>query len=336
MTYVMDAASITVANTNYYRIIRDENDFATTTQQPLGFIDEVIAIETSSIQNGMSRTTFTLATACQPVSENNCDTIFQNRQYIFDVTITNCENITGTPSLCIDPNLVVSVLIPLSVNDCSDFQQNSQLVVYGAANIYFKNYKYIEGTQIIAQVGDTLIIALKTSVYANSNFRAFIHYMRACTPKSGHAYAHCVTGENIINCPVVGCYNWENYDSFDSPIENIYDIMEIGYFTLTNSLHAKGCYDDEIYHSTQAQRCNTPQQCNLNADQYLNEVLDDAIQFNLDVFIKDDYANALPDDPINTTLVVFDFIYSHIACDGSLRSARNEAHKISSVRIKYT
>jgi hypothetical protein len=228
------------------------------------------------------------------------------------------------------------VLIPLSVNDCSSFQQNSQLVVYGAGNVYFKNYKYIEGTQIVAQVGDTIIVALQTTVYSNTNFRAFIHYMRACTPKIGHLYAQCVTGENIENCPVVGCYNWEHYNSFDSPVENIYDIMEMGYFTLTNSLDARGCYEDQTYSATQAQRCITPQQCRLDKDEYINQILDDAIQFNLDVFILDDYANSLPDDPINTTVVVFDFIYSHIACGDHLRSVRNEAHKISTVRIKYT
>jgi len=117
MKYALDAPRVTVGMDLYYRVIANATDIVASTH-PLGFINET-EITYVLLNNDTSRTLFSLSTACQRVTPDNCETIFSNRAYGFNIFIKKCYDLTLEH--CINPNLYMSAHIALSISDCTNF-----------------------------------------------------------------------------------------------------------------------------------------------------------------------------------------------------------------------
>ncbi len=320
MSFTMDADTVSIAGTEYYQIVKETTDLTTSTTQSLGFIDDVLNLNSAVIETNRSRTAFALTTACQVVDVSNCATIFKDKNYDFDAKILSCENISPIAN-CIDGNLHVQAHIPVSMSDCSMFPQSSVVTVYGEANAYFLNKMITKSGEIDISnnPSERLYIALNTTVLNNVNFVAHNYYITVCQPKEDHQHSHCVTGEPGEPCPIFGCYNWDNYNSFDSPIQNQLSIMELGYFTaLAESVvDVDGAFPSYSYHATQHERCQAEQKTTWDKPG------DDGFSIAPNYF-----------KPVGLvrTVLVFDMIYRVTGCDTNvLRST--EQHQLSTIFV---
>jgi hypothetical protein len=324
MSYSLDAKTVIISSTTYYQIVENVVDFTTATAQPNGFIDVVVTLNSAVMTPAeSSRTAFMLATACVAVTESNCGTIFNSKVYEFDVALTNCEQV-HPPGNCITTNNHVQAYIPISISECTDFDSVQTLIVVGNASVYFMGNKYTGSNlnneiDITNNPGERLIISLETSVYANEHLRAFLYYVRICTAKPNHVHAECVYGTKTSGCPVIGCYGWDSFNSFDNPVQDQFDILQNGYITsLGFSLFGiLGAYETYVYHGANSVQCQAIQVPNWPYQ------MDDGLSITTSHF----------QTPV--TLVV-DMIYRITPC-GVLRSGEQgeqEEHRIGTIKIK--
>lgn len=314
MSFTMDADKISIAGTEYYQIVKEISDITTPTAQPLGFIDAVLNLNSAELETNHSRTAFALTTACQTVDSSNCATIFANKNYDFDAHITTCENISPN-SNCIDPDIHVQAHVPVSISDCSMFPQNSVITVYGEATAYFLNDVFTRTgvIDVSNNPDERLFIALNTTVKDNPHFVAHNFYITACQAKELHPYRHCVLNEAGPPCPLTGCFGWDDFNSFDSPIKDEVHIMQLGYFTAIaeSLLSVNGAFETSTYSSPHQQRCTAQKKTTWSKGG------DDGFSIDPEYFRQ--------------TIVTFDMIYRVTACDHSLRSTQQ--HQITTLQL---
>lgn len=318
LSFTLDAPQVSVAATDYFQIV-DTLGLSTATPQPLGFIDEVVNLNSAILPNNNTRTAFALATQCQTVDSTNCATIFMNREYDFDAKIMMCENVSPNVN-CIDPNVHAQAHVPISISDCAKFPQMMILTVYGQATAYFLNDVFT-GVGIIdieKHPEERLFITLNTTVLHNPHFVSHNLHIVACEPKQNHIYSDCVTG-NANNCPVVGCFGWDEINSFDPPIVSEFNIMQSGYFTaLAESiLKVDGAYDNSVYTSPHTIRCSSTKKYSWTKPG------DDGFSIQPEYFKPESFG---------TRTIVFDIIYRVTACENTLGST--ETHQLSTVIFK--
>lgn len=326
LSFIMDAEIDRIGNDVFYRIVKEAGDISTSTAQPLGFVDEVININSIVLPSG-SRTAFTLATAYQDINQINCNTMFADRTYKFDLKISHCKNILTQPDQCIDPNLHVQTSVTVSVSDCAQFSVSDTLHTYSEGVLWFNNVKFTglnSANQIIlnATSGKRTYAGIETNVYNNDDMVANIYSMRICIPDYEHHMASCVDGTSPNYCPLKGCYGWS---PMDNPMYLSYDIMQRGYITAvakSDVFKAYGCYVDEVYRSDTA-KCDLHQKCPTAGWPY---VMDDGISF-LFTFLD----NHPELQTVGYTLV-FDIVYRITGCH-NLRSSAEEKHKLTKIKI---
>lgn len=329
MSFVMDAEADMLGNDKYYRIVHEKTDITTSTPQPLGFINEVLTLDTNIISADMSRSAFSMQTACQIVTENNCNTIFADKTYKFDLKIAHCMNITAEPyQNCIDPNMHVQASVMVSVSDCNPLAVRQTIIVYGKGVLYFENTKYVGTNESnVAVIGihygnsyanKRIIAGIETDVYNNSNFIAMLHSVRLCVVNPHHRYSHCVTDESDPNCPYHGCY-W----SFDNPLSLTYDLMEYGHMTAmaeSDQFDAFACYGDNDYLSED--KCEL-EKCSTKRWPY---AMDDGISFTLK-WIEAHVGT------VSGQKIVVDMVYRITGCLPTLQAAHEELHKVTAIKI---
>jgi hypothetical protein len=328
MSFVFDAAPDDIEGDAYYRVVREAGDIGAQ-NQPLGFVDEVVTLDSNVIPAG-SRSAFTLATACQPVDGNNCQTVFANREYNFDLKLTHCRDITTEPfANCIDANVHAQATTAVSITDCSIFDETQVIVSYGDAVFWWDEQKYVganasNAIELAGRYNERAYVGIETDVYNNSNFIANLYSVRMCSPKPLHPQAACVTGTNTSWCPYIGCYGW----TFESPVLMSYDLMEVGHISAiakSSVLNTYGCYLDGVYYGTDALRCEQDK-CPTS---WFRHAMDDGLSFTWDWVTDHDEFLA------GANTLVFDIVYRLTGCFDHLRSAETETelHQITTVAI---
>lgn len=329
LTFAMDAEKDNINGVTYYRIVKEKASITTNTPQPLGFVDEVINLDSNVLTDMLSRSAFILTTACQPVTNSNCNTIFMNRKYEFDLKLDSCADITTDPMNCIDPNIHVQASVDVSINDCQNFNVYQVINTYGDAVLYYNNTRYT-GLNTSNEINlrdrngelseKRLFVGIETNVYNNDNMRANIYSMRLCSPDWTHPLASCVTGENSSTCPFIGCYGWP---LVDSPVKMHYDMLEMGYFTGIGeaTLNMYGCYMRNIYHESASRKCQAPK-CPSGNWAY---TMDDGISITMDwtenAFARQDF------------VLVFDIVYKVNMCFNHLRSIDEINHQVGYLKL---
>lgn len=328
MTFAMDAENIDINGVTYYRVVKNKTDITTSSSQPLGFIDEVINLDSNILTNTYSRSAFILSTACQAVTSTNCNTIFMNRKYEFDLELHACANITTDPINCIDPNVHVSSSVDVSINDCSNFAVHQVIQTYGDAVLYYNNTRYtgLNSSNVInlrdengQLTNKRLFVGIETNIYNNSNMRANIYSMRLCSPDWSHPFAKCVTGEDD-SCVNKGCYGWNVHDS---PVKMHYDLLEMGYFTGIGeaTLHMYGCYMRNIYHESASKQCAAPKCPSGNWAYPMDDGISITTDWTENSFEKQDF------------VLVFDIVYRINMCFNHLRAVDQISHQLGYVKI---
>ena len=335
MSFVMDAEKDVVVSDTYYRVVKEVSDITTATQQPLGFVDEVLNLGSNQINNDTSRSAFTLTTACQAVTSSNCNTMFAGRNYQFDLKLTHCMDINTQPfQNCIDPNIHVQTNVEVSISDCNDFNEAQILYTYGDGVIWHNGTKYIGMTanntiDISLSTGeDTRVYAgVETNVYNNSDLVANLYSVRICSPSDFHHLSNCVTASNGDSfCPYIGCFGWEY--TGDTPLKYHVDLMQIGYITAlakSTTYSSYGCYLDGVYYGSDILRCEQNPMCPTS---WWPHTMDDGISFLME------WIKTHPEfNDVEETLVV-DMIYRITACTHSLRAVKEELHQIKTIKLK--
>lgn len=315
-SFVMDAQKHVVGTDEMYRVASSKNDIFAS-RQPLGFIDEVIELNIITLNENVARSAFTLATACQTVTSENCMSIFADRRYEFDVEVKDCENINVFPPTgCIDPQSHVSAHISLSLNDCTDFEDEIDYVkIYGESIIYYGLNKIVglnKDNSIQILDDKKIVVGLITDFKSNDRFKSILTNVRACITDPLHRLSGCVDKTNVTECYNMGCYNWV---TFDSPLTMKWDFMENGYFTALSlsTFHLNPCHKIDIYHDTEEKICAST--CFKYND------LEDG--FSLD-------SSLLPKD-VN---IVFDLVYQYIDCEKDIfESTIDQYHHLVNVKL---
>lgn len=314
-SFVMDAQKHQVGTDIMYRVAASKADIFAS-RQPLGFIDEVIELNVIELNEDTSRSAFTLSTACQTVTAENCQTIFADRRYEFDIEVKDCENIdVFPPTGCIDPQSHVSAHISLSLNDCTEFENEiTYIKIYGQSYIYY-NGLILEGLNKdhSIQLGDSkLTVGIKTDWVNNNRFKSILTNVRACIADPLHRLKGCVDNTNTTECYNMGCYNWV---VFDSPLTMKWDFMENGYFTALalSTFNLDACYQLNLYHSKEEKMCQAT--CSKFQD------LEDGISIDMTLLPKN----------IN---IVFDLVYQYIDCENdAFESETEQYHHLVNVKI---
>lgn len=335
LSFVMTAKKNVILLDTYYNIIKEAAHIGAPIGQPLGFIDEVLHLDTSLLNEDTSRSAFTVSTACQAVTGANCDTIFAQRRYDLNLQLTQCMDVSVQPyQNCIDPNIHVSANVAISISDCKNFAKESIVYVVGDGVVWHRNNKFdgsnhsniIDLEQYEGE--DTRIYAgINTNVYNNSDLRANLYSVRICSPDDDHHLTPCVTGQvNLDNsfCPFVGCFGWEH--TFDNPLNHYLDLMQMGYITAiakTSTYDSYGCYLEDVYFGSDSKKCDAP----LCPSPWWPHSMDDGLSFLLE------WINSHPDYGRNPMLVV-DMVYKITQCTNSLRSGIQEMHQISTIKLK--
>ena len=334
MSFVMDAGKDVLVTDTYFRVVKEVGDITTSTTQPLGFIDDVLNLDSNQISNDASRSAFTLATACQSVTSSNCHSIFAGRTYEFDLKLTHCMSINTEPfQNCIDPNIHVQTNVQVSVSDCGNFNEQQMLYTYGSGAIWFNGNKYI-GMDPTNQIDirfltgeDTRVYAgIDTNVYDNTHLVANLYSVRFCSPNGLHHLSKCVTGQQGSSyCPYTGCFGWDS--TTDSPLKHHVDLMQLGYITAlakSNMFNSYGCYLDGVYYGSDILKCEQNPMC---PTAWWPHIMDDGISFTTEwIKTHPEYTN------VEETLVV-DMIYRITACTHNLRTIKEELHQIRTIKI---
>jgi len=334
MSFVMDAGKDVVVSDTYFRVIKEAGDITTATTQPLGFIDEVLNLDSNQISNDTSRSAFTLTTACQSVTSTNCNSIFAGRSYEFDLKLTHCKSINTEPfQNCIDPNIHVQANVEVSISDCGNFNEQQILYTYGSGVLYHNGTKYVgmnptNKIDIRFSTGeDTRVYAgIETNVYHNTQLVANLYSVRFCSPNNLHHLSKCVTGQQGSSyCPYTGCFGWES--TYDSPLKHHVDLMQTGFITAlakSNMYNSYGCYLDGVYYGSDILKCEQNPMC---PTAWWPHVMDDGISFTTEwIKTHPEYTS------VEETLVV-DMVYRITACTHTLRNVKEELHQISTIKL---
>lgn len=335
LSFVMTANKNVILLDTYYNVIKEAADITTPTAQPLGFIDEVLNLDTTLLNADTTKSAFMVTTACQAVTGSNCDTIFAQRNYNLNLKLTQCMDISTKPyQNCIDPNIHVSANVAISISDCKNFAKEQILYVVGDGVLWHRDTEYVgmNSSNVIDLhpylAEETRVYAgIKTNIYNNSNLRANLFSVRICSPLPDHHLSPCVTGqvhqENSF-CPYVGCFGWEN--TFDNPLNHYLDLMQLGYLTAISKVgtyDTYGCYHDDIYFSSDSKKCDAK----LCPTSWWPHEMDDGLSFLLE------WVKTHPKYGKDPTLVV-DMVYKITQCANNLRSGREELHQINTIKLK--
>lgn len=308
MSFIMDAEKHTVGIDEMYRVASSKTDISAL-RQPLGFVDEVVDINIIQIDN-IARSAFTLATECQTITVDNCQTIFADRRFEFSLNVKDCKDINKFPAEgCLDPQSHVSAHIALSLSDCTVFPTDIQNIkMYGSASIYYEGVRFegVDKHQIRLSNDKTIRLALDTQHKQFDVYRSIFTNIRACIADPQHRLSHCVS--NSTGCFNKGCFNWA---IFDSPLMMKYDFMENGYVTALamSSFAMKSCYKNFLYHETDEKICQAD-----NCD-------------------PEDYVDIRTDLLPENTEIVFDLIYKHVDCVNYIVNEKEQYHHMVSVEF---
>lgn len=278
MDLVIDSNPYQVGNDTRYIYPRATSDFISAGSGPLGFISEVRNLQTI-LHNGYTRTGFTLTTACQNVTINNCDSIFSMRTYEFFVNVYHCLYAQPTDLTCIDPSIQIAASIALSVSDCTIFNAHQHIPLYGLGVLYHDNNKYIGLSNTILHSGP-ITVGFESPAYNNSNLMAMTTQFRICRPTDGHYLQDCVIGADS-QCTMTGCYNW---DPSDSPIAVSYDLINESVTALakSNTWNIVTCFNEDNYNEPAHIKCQEDK-CPNTTNGIVNNfpVMDDGYMFSV-------------------------------------------------------
>jgi len=249
--FVLDTEKFTLGNEDKYRIIASSSDI---TPHPsfnaLGFGDTVSNLAHNNFGNNVARTSFTVATACQPFDHVNCAYIFNNREWRLAAKMHDCTSISGPVATgCIDPMHVIWASISLSISTCSMFPQHVNLnIPRGGAVVYYQNNYYRSNDMFQVDGGDTYgWVGIETEIYNKNDKYAVITDMRICQAQGSHYLTKCVDGTNTTECFNTGCFNW---DESDSPLTYQVDIISnksVTAIARSSTFSASGCYFNDNY-----------------------------------------------------------------------------------------
>ena len=308
MSFIMDAEKHTVGIDEMYRVASSKTDISAS-RQPLGFVDEVVDINIIQI-NDVARSAFTLATECQHITVDNCQSIFANQRFEFSVNVKDCKDINKFPAEgCLDPQSHVSAHIALSLSDCTVFPTDVQNIkMYGSASVYYEGVRFegVEKHQIRLSNDKTIKLGLDTQLKQFDTSRSIFTNIRACIADPQHRLSRCVS--NSTGCFNKGCFNWA---IFDSPLMMKYDFMENGYVTALamSSFAMKSCYKGFLYHETDEKICQA-ETCDP----------EDFVELRTDLLPKN-------------TEIVFDLIYKHVDCVNHIVNEKEQYHHMVSIEL---
>lgn len=255
MDYVLDSSIIRMGNDTRYVIPKSLNDISASSTN-LGFIDIKKSLQSMLLTTDISRSAFTLGTACQNVTQENCASIFAMRRYKFHVELYHCMTVAPNDPNCIDTNMVVSASIDLSISDCTQFTQYQFIPLYGVAVLYAGTKRYTGLVQHDPlEFGVSYItVGYETPAYNNPSVIVMTTNFRICRPNVNHYLYKCVAGKDS-NCINTGCFGW---DSSDSPILEKYDMVTNGYVTslAKSTWGLTSCYDENDYNSPTSVKCS--------------------------------------------------------------------------------
>ncbi len=309
VSFIMDAEKHTVGVDEMFRVASKKEDI-TASNQDLGFIDEVIDINIIQVGD-VARSAFTLSTACQTITVENCETIFANREFQFDINVKDCNNINSFPAEgCIDPNSHVSAHIDLSLSDCTVFPTETQNIkIYQSASVFYQGVRYegVANNRIVLSNSSKIVVAMHRVANQVNLTRNILTNVRACVPDFNHRLGPCV--DNSTKCSNHGCYNWQ---VFDSPLESKYDFLDKGYITALamSTFNIKTCYEQPIYHETDAKICEE-QKC----EEY-----------------EDGFEISTLHLPKNVP-IIFDLIYREIDCTNFYTNEKEQFHDIVKIEL---
>jgi len=324
MDYVIDSNPYHIGNETRYIYPRSAADFIAMNQD-LGFIDEIRNLQTIA-HDDYSRTGVTLTTACQNVTQNNCDTIFSMRNYAFYVNVHHCLSTQPSDATCIDPSIQLSASVALSISDCTTFSQRQHIPMYGVGVLYYEGSKYVGLSDALLQEG-FVTAGYESPVYNNSVFMSMTTQLRICRATPGHYLYDCVYGADD-QCTVTGCYNW---DQANSPIAQSFEVVNQSITALAKSStwNLVSCYKEDNYNEPASVKCEE-NKCPDTANGIANNfpAMDDG--FRMSVFPLKTYGG-------QTQRWIFDFRFRIYYCGNAtnLRSQQsgNDYHSIVSVNV---
>lgn len=314
LSFIMDAEKHLVGTDFMYRVAASKDDF-NAYRQPLGFVDKVLDLNVLALGD-TARSAFTLTTACQEITKDNCNSIFVDRRYEFDISVKDCENINVfPPSGCLDPQSHVEAHIALSLSDCSAFEGDTQVIkVYGEAYFRYDGVDYAglnPNNAFVKNNDSTAIVGIRTDFLNHTRYRSVLTNIRACVADNQHRSRSCVDKTNTSECFNVGCYNWS---PFDSPLRMKWDFMEGGYKTALSmsTFNMQTCYSSNIYHASKNEMCEVDK-----CTKYPN--LDDGFSLDFSILPKGN--------------IVFDLVYDYVDCEEDGLKSDKQVHHMVSVKI---
>ena len=313
LSFIMDAEKHLVGTDYMYRVAASKDDFSAS-RQPLGFIDKVLDLNVLALDD-TARSAFTLSTGCQEITKENCNAIFVDRRYEFDIAVKDCEDINVfPPSGCLDPKSHVSAHVSVSLSDCSMFDGDTQeLKIYGEAQFVYNGNTYagLKPSNQFVRTDSKAIVGIRTDLLNHTRYRSVLTNVRACMADPLHRTKSCVDQTNTSECFNVGCYNWS---PFDSPLRMKWDFMESGYKTALSmsTFNIQTCYPSNIYHAVKEEMCQV-EKCTKYPG------LDDGFEIDFAILPKG--------------TIVFDLVYDYVDCEGNALESDKQVHHMVSVKI---
>lgn len=297
--YILDVQKRQVNQDTRYKVALTKDDFIAETTQPLGFpiflYDDNVQ---QSLNGNFSRTSFTVGTECQELTEDNCNIIFANRNYEFRVLMHDCVYEDGfKEENCIQTGEHIGASIHLSIIDCP-FTQSQTAVLQPLSTLMVSN---LDNHPLQVVDIDDII-----RVHLTAQFQPWMTDIVMCVPYNGHHMFDCVTNGDTT-CPHRGCRGWDS-----SPLKYQVQLMSNKALTAIarpNNLHTvTTCRDDELY----------------DEDEYCDHecsYADDGFEIRMEGF----------DFPGDT--VVIDVLYEHHLCGGR-RLVEADNRQISYVKLR--
>ena len=308
MDFILDTEFFS-SNTETWYLIPNSVDDITEGTTDLGFIDQKRALNSMVVADYV-RTGFTLTTQCQNVTALNCDQIFSNRRYQFQVQLYHCEQLQGP---CQNTQIMVSSSIALSISDCTNFPQTQHVPLYGTGFLNVLGQKYTgiqQDPQLTTGIYD-FIVGYESPAINNPSFKTMITSLRACRANIDHYMYDCVSGADD-KCTITGCYNW---DPSDSPVVEYHDIMVDSVLTSIAKTDwvVRTCYPEDKY--------NIPNKCQLQTCDW-GISMDDGFELK-----------TRPLESYEKHLWTFDIRFKAHLCNNLLANANNEYHNIVTLLI---
>lgn len=325
MDFALDSYSVHVGNEIRHLIPRTLDDIQAPSGQNLGFFAEKKNLQSLTITPDLSRTGFTLATACQNVTIDNCDTIFSMRRYQLNVRLHHCLSTSPNEENCLDNHISVSASIDLSLSDCTEFVQYQHINIYGIGVLYAmgKRYTGILDDSVLNTELDFITVGYETPAYHNPNVIVMSTNFRICRPDVNHYLRDCVSGRDS-NCLKTGCYGW---DPNDSPVIEHHDFMIDSVMTALAKTDwgTVTCYNEDDYNSPTSVKCSDHKCPNTTNGIHNNwPAMDDGFHFNVKPIRSWSYI------PREWT---FDMQFRLYMCNHTLRSSSSIYHNVITLVI---